>query len=159
MQDSNTQEIPLTQGKMAIVDAADYDWLIQWKWQYHDGYATRSVQVDKKMTQIRMHRLVNNTPAGQHTDHINGDKRDNRRCNLRTATYAENFRNRPPHKGNKSGYKGVSWHKAAKKWYASVTYNKKCYYLGLHKTKEEAARAYNAFCMEKYGDFAYLNDI
>ncbi len=62
--------IKLTQGKKVMVDDSDFEWLNQWKWQLSDnGYAIRRYK-----TTFRMHRLINNTPSGLFTDHINGNK-------------------------------------------------------------------------------------
>jgi len=90
------KEIPLTQGKVALVDAEDYDMLMKWKWFAHkDGnvfYATFSLKKDpvtKKRSKLWMHRVIMQTPDGMQTDHINGDGLDNRRKNLRNVRYME----------------------------------------------------------------------
>jgi hypothetical protein len=74
-------------------------------------------------------------------DHINRIRTDNRLCNLRDATRAENLQNR-------SNVKGVYWHKRAKKWLAQIKANKKHYYLGLHGSFEEARQAYIAAALQ-----------
>jgi hypothetical protein len=68
-------------------------------------------------------------------DHINRIRTDNRLCNLREATRAENLQ-------NKSNVKGVYWHKRANKWQAQIKVNKKHFYLGLHENFEDARQAY-----------------
>ena len=77
-------------------------------------------------------------------DHINGDKADDRWCNLREVTFAGNCRNLPRSKRNTSGVTGVTWHKNAKKWQAHIGTtqgDKRLEYLGLFDTKEEAIAA------------------
>lgn len=97
-------------------------------------------------------------PADQ-VDHSNQIKTDNRWCNLRECTYSENQGNRTLQKNNKSGYKGVTWRKAEKKWYASVGFKGKHIYLGRYKEKKDAAMAYNDKATELFGEFACLNEI
>lgn len=84
--------IYLSQGKAALVDSEDYEWLNQWVWSLHSiGYAYRRDYSTGKS--IFMHRLINKTPIGMHTDHINHIRLDNRKRNLRTVTQAENNAN------------------------------------------------------------------
>ena len=89
--------IPLSRGKIAIVDDADYDWLVAMgKWTLHSmGYAYRWDRSVKPNKCILMHRVVNKTPDGLETDHINGNKLDNRSSNLRAATRTLNSFNKP----------------------------------------------------------------
>ena len=95
-----TREIVLSDGSSAVVDAADYEWLSRWKWKPHrNGYACRTTydKTTKKFPLLLMHRAVlGDIPPGMTVDHINRDKRDNRRANLRIVTQGENNRNRPP---------------------------------------------------------------
>ena len=159
---SLTREIPLTQGKVAIVDAADYDWLMQWKWRAATNksgnkYAVRTKwNKGSKRTTEWMHRLVNNTPEGFETDHINHDGLNNTRANLRTASRSENRHNRPV-RPNVSGYKGVSWHKKSEKWYGRIVANRKVISTGYYKEAIDAAKAYNAAAIKYHGEFACLN--
>ena len=74
-------------------------------------------------------------------DHINGNPTDNRLCNLRLATRAQNLVNTKARK-NSSGIKGVSWYAAGKKWRAQIKVNGKTHYLGAYSSKEEAAEKY-----------------
>lgn len=75
-------------------------------------------------------------------DHIDRDRQNNRICNLRLATRSENAANQCMRSNNRSGFKGVTWSKVAKKWTAEISFNNKRNYLGLFETKEEAALAY-----------------
>lgn len=166
LSDSFLQEeikyIPLTQGKVAIVDAADYALLSQWKWcARQDGktwYATRNGHdPDGKRITVRMHRQILDAPLGAEVDHRNADGLDNRRANLRLATKAENGRNRSAPSNNTSGYKGVSWNKRHQEWYAHITADKKRKHLGHYDSQESAALAHDRAARELYGEFAKTN--
>src|SRR5574343_596006 len=110
------KKLPLSQGKFAIVDDDDYENLLSWKWTYSGGYAYRLKTIQGKSKKIWLHRFIANIPDGLYTDHINGDKLDCRKENLRFCTYAENNKNASIRKANKSGYRGVYWEKGVKKW-------------------------------------------
>ena len=71
-------------------------------------------------------------------DHINGNKTDNRICNLRKASVSENAYNRKMNIKNTSGVKGVTWHKRAKKWQVVITFNKIHKYLGMYSDINKA---------------------
>lgn len=155
-----TKLIALTQGKFAIVDADDYDFLMQWKWWYAKGtYAARSVGGRRNKKILFMHRLILNTPEDKFTDHINGNKLDNRRKNLRHCTHQQNMSNMKNRIGGTSKYKGVYWHKGGKKWAANVTVNYKNIHLGLFVSEIEAASAYNEAALQYFKEFAKLNII
>lgn len=160
----SSKAIPLTQGKYAIVDSDDYDFLMQWKWYYNSGYAIRTqyfglINGKENRKAILMHRLILNTPDGFETDHINGDQLDNRRCNLRICTHALNMWNQKPREGCASKYKGVSWHKANKNWRAYIQANGKFKSLGSFENAVDAALSYNEAAILYYGEFARLNII
>ena len=111
----------------------------------------------RRRTTIRMHRLVTNCPKGLQIDHINQNGLDNRKENLRICTNQQNQYNRKPSSKNISGLKGVSWIKRDKKWCAKLTIDGVVTHLGSFKTKEEAARAYDANAYHYHGEFAYRN--
>jgi hypothetical protein len=94
-------------------------------------------------------------------DHINRNPLDNRRCNLRYATYQQNTINRKAQKNNKSGYRGVSLYKNRNycKWRARIKVNEKSIYIGYYKNKIDAAKAYNKAAKKYFGDFAVLNKV
>ncbi len=124
LRSARMKEIQLSQGKIAVVDDEDYEYINQWKWSYlSSGYAVRSLWSLLGSKTILMHRIIANTPIGMDTDHINGNRLDNRKSNLRVCTHAENTRNIPMHKDNKIGYKGVQKH--GKSWRARILVNGK----------------------------------
>jgi len=144
--------IPLSQGKVAICDDEDYQWLSKWTWYYtYYGYAARA---SGKRT-FYMHRELMQTPDGMETDHVNRDMLDNRKENLRVCTRAENRQNSKTRTDNLAGYKGVN--KICNKWRARIRINNSQKHLGLYSTPEEAARAYDNAARSIFGKFAKLN--
>jgi hypothetical protein len=157
--------IPLTQGKVAIVDDDDFERLNQFKWHaLRNGpriwYAVRLVRPDPDGPQraVLMHRLIIGNHSGW-TDHINGDGLDNRRSNLRVCTRSQNLANSKLRSDNTSGFKGVCRfavkRPTSKKWRAKLAGQ----LVGNFHTKEEAAQAYNRAAKETYGEFALLNEV
>ena len=161
--DSIMKRIKLTQGKFALVDDADFEWLSQWKWVSHKHrstfYAMRHNENWSKTEFIGMHREILGLKRGDGKlgDHRNRNGLDNRRSNLRICTGAENLQNRGKTKNNTSGYKGVSWHKQNKYWVAQLHKNGKHIHAGCYKDKITAARAYDIAAIQYFGEFAYLN--
>lgn len=157
-----TREIPLSQGKVALVDDGDYDWLSQWKWYYHrhryTGYAERKASEQERKEGERgiilMHRAILKAPPGSLVDHINGDGLDNRPSNLRLCNHKQNSRHRRPPKDR---YKGVCRYRG--KWRAMIKVSGKNLWLGSFDTPEEAAHAYNRAAKEHHGQFAWANAI
>jgi len=149
------KHIKLTQGKFAIVDNTNFEWLNQWKWCAQKGISTwYAIRRDKKGKTIRMHRIILNTPEGMDTDHINSNGLDNRICNLRICSRSQHHRNRKPKKGK---YKGVNMGGRANKWQARITIKGKRMSLGYYKKKEDAARAYNIAAIKYFGNYARTN--
>ena len=151
------RDIVLTKGRVARVDDEDWEWLSQWRWHYNNGYAMRNVGPHSDRRRILMHRLILNTPEGVDTDHIDRDRLNNTRANLRICTDSQNIANRPASRNNKSGYKGVWYDARRKKWQATIERNRRKYHLGAHATPEEAARAYDTAAREFWGEFAWVN--
>lgn len=155
------KEIKLTQGKVAIVDDEDYEELSKHKWFYSThGYAVRnSSWVNGKRTMIWMHRVINKTPDGFDTDHIDGNKIDNRKGNIRTVTRQQNIFNSCSTPNTSSRYKGVYYQIDCKKWRAQIRFLGRIVYLGLFKSEAYAAMVYNNFAKEYFGEYARLNVI
>jgi len=153
------KEIPLTQGFVAIVDDAHYDRLAHRKYYYSKGYAVRIEVVDGKRKLIWMHREIMQTPEGMETDHINGDRLDNRLANLRICTTTQNQQNSRKKINNTSGYKGVTFDKGRgrRMWKAQTRYEGHYLHIGYFADAKEAAIAYDEKVRELFGEFARTN--
>lgn len=95
-----------------------------------------------------LHRMILGCPANRQVDHINGDRLDNRRSNLRIVTSLDNNKNHSLNKRNTSGYNGVYYDKRSGKWVAQASINNKTTYLGKFATKEDAINCRKAFDLE-----------
>jgi hypothetical protein len=153
------KKIPLTgrhgQGKFMVVDDQDFAQLNNFKWHVSaTGYA-RTCRAGKH---ILAHHLVRQPGAGLVIDHVNQNKLDNRRSNLRVATRGQNNTNRPWR--SKTGYRGVERSDCKKKlWSARIRKGDTRYYLGTFDSPIQAAKAFNAAALELHGEFAVLNDV
>jgi len=146
--------IPLTQGKVAIVDDEDFDNLIKYKWFLDNGYARG--RVNGKY--IFMHRFIMKTKRGEIYDHINRNKLDNRKSNMRKCTYSQNAVNAKYNFHNKvSKYRGVCWSKEMSLWKASIRVNTKAIHLGFFENEIDAAKIYDSAARHYFDNFAYLN--
>jgi hypothetical protein len=125
----------------AIVDLADHEDVKTFRWRLQNEYASRSVFNGGRTLTIYMHRWLMNTPAGMDTDHINRNKLDNRRVNLRIVDRSTNNFNTPVSRANTSGYKGVNFFKATGRWRAYIKVHGKSIHLGYFPTKEDAIDA------------------
>lgn len=139
--------------KFALVNDEDFKWLSSYKWSCSAGYA--QAKVNKRTTM--MHRLIMNAPIGLEVDHINHNKLDNRKQNLRMVTRSQNHANQIKMINSSSYYKGTCWNKTVKQWMASIKINRKSYTLGYFKNELHAAMAYDLWAKELHGDFAQLN--
>lgn len=137
----------------AIVDDADFEWLSQWRWYYFTKkYAARNQGKQK----IYMHKLILGITTGREGDHINRNKLDNRRENLRPCTRQQNQCN-ATYPNLTSRYRGVTWNKRIRKWQAQIQSHLKNHYLGVFQNESDAARAYDNAAKALHGQFASLN--
>lgn len=151
------QKIPLTQNQYAVVDDDDYEFLSKKNWSaqwspFTESYYAVSEENGKR---IHMHAIVNKTPLGMQTDHVDRNTLNNCKSNLRSVTASQNNMNKDKQKNNTSGFKGVVKH--GNNWRARIKINKKLYSLGTFKTPEEAAQAYDDAAKKYFKDFAILN--
>jgi hypothetical protein len=147
------RQIPLGDGMYAYVDAGDYEWLSQWAWHLHGGYAVRN----ENGKRIYMHRQIMQPPQGMVVDHTNGNKVDNTRANLNVCTQQENLHNRSKRNGSSSRFRGVNYSRNSRKWIARITFEGRRLFLGYFIEEVEAARAYDRKAVELFGEFARLN--
>lgn len=148
--------IALTQGKFAIVDAADYEWLSQYKWHLVAPGKLYAGRKEGGKT-IYMHREIMQPPPGMMVDHIDGNGLHNRRANMRNCTNQQNMRNIHKRRSGASIYKGVYYDKRRHTWYARICHNGKNIHLGTFPTEIEAAHAYDRAARRLFGEFAHLN--
>ena len=153
------KKIPLSKGQFAIVDDEDYEKLVQWKWhQSVSGYAIRNDSIINGIQpKVYVHRLILNVPNGFQGDHINRNKLDNRRKNLRICTPSQNQMNSKKRIDNASGLKGVTWKKRDNRWAAYIRVNKKLIHLGYFKDKNEAIWVRDQAALKYHSSFAFLN--
>lgn len=149
-------------GRAIIIDPVDAD-LFTLNWAIvAKGYVMRSIGIPgtRKTRVITLHRIIMERMLGrpleskEQVDHINGDKQDNRRKNLRLATISQNHQNSKLRKDNTSGYKGICWIESMGKWRARIGVNKKYIVLGFYDTPELAYEAYCKAAKELHGEFA-----
>ncbi len=156
-----TKQIPLTQGKYALVDDDVYEWASQYRWcasnKGNTSYAVRNVGNGLVIKRIHLHREIMNAPHGTLVDHINGDGLNCTRANMRLASRSENNRNSCKQINNTSGFKGVYWNKNKNKWHAQIRANNRRVHIGLFPDIEQAARAYDVAARKYHGEFAKTN--
>jgi hypothetical protein len=141
--------LDLGNGGQTQIEEVDTELVAGYGWyRTPNGYVGAMVRVDGKRKLLLLHRLIMGEPQGAHVDHLNGDKLDNRRSNLRVASYQQNQANRRrPGKRNSSGHRGVSYcpHlSAAKPWRVQLMANRKQLHIGMFPTVEEAVAARKA---------------
>ena len=135
----------------AIVDTEDYDKVRDYCWhECPEGYA----RIRRGSNNIFLHKIIANTPVGKITDHINRDRSDNRKSNLRVCGTFENARNRGVSKRNISGHVGVHYHKVGKVWVASIRVNRKLLHIGQFKDIQDAIDARLKAEIKYFGEFA-----
>jgi hypothetical protein len=150
----DVRQISLGAGQYAYVDAADYEQLRRYRWsRCGSGYAGRR----EKGRLIFMHRQIMQTPKGRVVDHIDGNRTNNCRANMRNCTDMQNRRNQAKRIGCVCRFKGVYYRKRAGKYFSSVMFNGKVVWLGYFDDDAQAARAYDRKVAELFGEYAWLN--
>ena len=162
--DSIMKHISLTQGKFAIVDDADYEWLNQWKWYARKCrdryYAARKITINNQQQTVYMHRVIMNVLPELEVDHKNRNSLDDTRKNLRICQGQQNRWNTSNQKRKKtSKYKGVCFDKQLNKWKAYISLNDEIIHLGYYENEDEAGLAYNNKAIELFGEYANFNKI
>lgn len=143
--------------RFCYFDLEDYKIIKQHYWIIPNR-SDKYVISENKTKRIYMHRFV--MGLGDYdkiivVDHINHDKSDNRKKNLRICTQSENSKNVKARKNNTSGYIGVSWDKNRNKWHSQITFNRKCINLGRFENIEDAIAARKEAEKKYFGEFAY----
>jgi AP2 domain-containing protein/HNH endonuclease len=144
--------IELTQGKRAVIDAADVPFVRDYTWYaIFDGRKSwyAAYAVGQKL--FRLHRHL----MGQYVDHADRDGLNNRRSNLRSCSRTQNQANRISF--GKRRYKGVFWDSTRKKWKAIIRFHRKSINIGRYDTEIEAAEAVDAELLKLHGEFAMTN--
>ena len=150
------RKITLSNRKTVVVDDEDYGLVANVKW-HCDGKGYAVARINRRT--VFMHRLILNPPSGMLVDHINHDKLDNRRCNLRIATPRQSVLN-TRRKPSKTGFRGVSQQRqstSSKPYRAQIRISGRMTSLGYYATPEEAAAAYDHAAQKYHGEFAVLN--
>jgi hypothetical protein len=149
------KQIPLTQGKFALVDDEDYDYLMQWKWYYkiskdkRTGYAKRNEGRPQKTVSMQSY-----ITGVKNSDHIDGNGLNNQKANLREATIAQQNSNKTAYRNNTTGFKGVTYKKSNSKFASVIRHENKSKHLGYFLTAEEAHEAYKKAAIELHRKFA-----
>lgn len=155
---ADTVTVPLSQGLVATIDAADLEQVGKYKWhavRVRKQHSTHYARAKIGGRHQYLHRFLTDAKRGETIDHENRNGLDCRRRNLRRATRSQNGGNSRRKTNSRTPYRGVSFHARAGKWLARCRRT----YLGLHETPVAAAEAYNRAAREKFGEFAALNDL
>lgn len=146
--------------KLFKIDAEDVEFCKGFSYSVNGaGYLQATKLATGKNKQIFLHRVLLNIPEGLEADHINGDRSDNRRSNLRIVDAARNMQNRRKKKNTASSYKGVYLNRARNNWHTYISLNGKRLYGGAFKTDKEAAKRYDELATKYFGEYARINNL
>jgi hypothetical protein len=154
------KEIKLTQGKVALVDDEDFNYLNQFKWQVikprYIYYVVKSgKRINGKNKKEYMHRIIMNTPSHLQVDHIDHNGLNNQKSNLRNCNNSQNNANKILM--NEEKYRGICWDKSRNKWMSSIRFMGKNIFLGRFSDPIIAAKEYDRVVIKYHGEFAHLN--
>jgi hypothetical protein len=138
--DDGYVELDLSQGRVALVSSDDYERVVKWSWHFDGRYARGYPHGVKEY----LHRYIMKPQMDEVVDHINGDRLDCRRSNLRNCSRSINASNRHGKPRNKLGYAGVYKNAGGRGYRAEIFVEGKRYTLGIHDSAEEAHLAYLA---------------
>lgn len=149
-------------GRVAFVDDDDYDLVMQYRWTVHERHRPDChpkgpyavARIPERPFRLYMHKLITGWAL---TDHHNHNGLDNQRHNLRQVTSGQNLANQRPRLGVSSRFKGVSWDKKSRRWFAYIHVNGHMRSLGRFGSEEYAARVYDQAAIAAWGEFAYTN--
>ena len=155
------KQIPLTKGKIALVDDEDYEEVSAYNWYAHycpfgggTWYAYYGGTSHGERIRLKMHRMIMNAPDDTLIDHVDHDGLNNQKSNLRLCSKTENGQNRKgPTITNPTGYRGVSVRQHTKRFMARICVNGKSIYLGYYNTPSEAHSAFEEAARKYFGDF------
>ena len=151
------KEINLTQGKIALVDDADYELAKTHKWCARKSRNLYYASAKISGKNVSLHAFLLASPKNSEIDHVDGNGLNNQRLNLRICSHMENMANQKQHRDSKSPYKGISRAQHCDRWAAQLFFQGRKLYLGLFKDPIDAAKAYDAKAKELFGSFARLN--
>ena len=147
-----------------LVDDEDYEMLKDYKWNESTGtggkgyartaFTNRTLFPNKRQVHVSMHNTIMWCPKGLVIDHINGNILDNRRSNLRIATYSQNRCNSKKDSANTSGFHGVYWSRHIGKWRAQIGVNRKVFSLGASRNIRNCVVAYRLFAKLLHGKYS-----
>lgn len=164
--------VDLSRGFVAIVDADRFESTLTYNFRNGESLEVRPSSFAwhacknrnyyyavSSQTKLSLHRLLTQAPSGRVVDHIDGDTMNNRLCNLRVCTIAENAMNCRKYSRGSSQYKGVR--RLGNKWVAQFHWREngtqRCRSVGSFVVEEEAARAYDRVALEHFGQYSRLN--
>ena len=149
---------------VVLVDEEFLDFVSKYSWTISGaGYVSTKIRnVDQKIEMIYLHNIILTSVDGKEPDHINGNKLDNRKINLRLSSRKENCQNRPKMNSEKrdlsSKYKGVSKTSKGRKWRARISVDGIPTLIGYFDDEIDAARAYNEAALRHHKKYAKLNE-
>jgi hypothetical protein len=145
-------------GKVVLIDLEDSVLFESRTWRINDyGYVYSSKTRIGHKKQIFLHRFILGYSGELLVDHINRNKLDNRKSNLRLVTATQNVANSVKQNNCSSKYKGVAWRKDRKKWHAQILINNKHVHIGYFNDETEAAKAYDSYVMKYKCEYASIN--
>ncbi len=153
------KKLVLFNGEIATVDDEDYSKILQYSWHMNpDGY----VKCIIRGRSVYIHQMLLGNKDGMEIDHVDHDRLNNSKSNLRFVTRSQNMANSLSHKDSVSSkYKGVILNKTSpvQNYQAKIMKDGKRFYLGTFKRQEDAALAYNKAAIRLFGEYACLNKI